>query len=131
VNAYLRQASGRDVTAKDFRTWAATVEAAVAFHGQQGPPLKKNVYDVIAQVAEKLGNSATICRKCYIHPAIIDAYEKGEPLLGKGAGAAKSSGSGLDSAERAVLRLLKSHEAGKPGSGTKRLKHSSQAHRFD
>jgi DNA topoisomerase-1 len=105
VNDYLREASGRDVTAKDFRTWAATVEAALAFHALQGPPLKKHIRDVIVQVAKKLGNSATICRKCYIHPAIIDAYEKGELALSKGA---NKEGPGLDPAERAVLRLLKS-----------------------
>jgi len=110
VNAYLREASGRDVTAKDFRTWAATVEAALAFRALKGPPLKKNVRDVIMQVAEKLGNTATICRKCYIHPAIISAYEKGELALTKSSGANKG---GLDPAERAVLRLLKARRADK------------------
>jgi len=108
VNDYLRAVSGSDVTAKDFRTWAATVEAALAFHALQGPPLKKNVRDVIAQVAEKLGNTATICRKCYVHPMIISAYERGELLLSKGA---NKGASGLDGAEWAVLRLLKSRGA--------------------
>ena len=109
VNEYLREASGRDVTAKDFRTWAATVEAALAFHALQGPPLKKNIRDVIVQVAEKLGNTATICRKCYIHPVIISAYEKGDLALSESVGVG-----GLDAAERAVLRLLKARGADEP-----------------
>src|ERR1041385_2790857 len=108
VNDYSRAVSGSDVTAKDFRTWAATVEAALAFHALQGPPLKKNVRDVIAQVAEKLGNTATICRKCYVHPMIISAYERGELLLSKGA---NKGASGLDGAEWAALRLPKSRAA--------------------
>jgi DNA topoisomerase-1 len=108
VNDYLREASGREITAKDFRTWAATVEAALAFHALEEPPLKKHVREVIAQVAEKLGNTPTICRKCYIHPAIIEAYENGELALGKHIDEDRNSGEGLDRAERAVLRFLKS-----------------------
>lgn len=110
INGYLREASGRDVTAKDFRTWAATVEAALAFHALQGPPLKKNIREVVTQVAEKLGNTATVCRKCYIHPLVIDAYEKDELRLGKDVDAASADTSDLDRAEQAVLHLLKSRD---------------------
>ncbi len=103
VNDYLREASSRDITAKDFRTWAGTVEAAAAFHAYGAePPLKKNVKDVIAHVAEKLGNTPTVCRKCYIHPAIPAAYETGALTLHPRRGSG-----GLEPMERAVLAFLK------------------------
>ncbi len=85
VNAYLREISGRDITAKDFRTWAGTVLAALAlrefetFDGEAGA--KKNVRTAIESVAGRLGNTPTICRKCYIHPQIIDCYLEGALLL--------------------------------------------------
>jgi DNA topoisomerase-1 len=107
VNAYLREAAGREVTAKDFRTWAATVEAALAFHAVDGPVLKKHVRDVVTHVAEKLGNTPTICRKCYIHPQIIAAYEAGELKLAVADAEPDEERTGLDEAERAVLRFLK------------------------
>jgi DNA topoisomerase-1 len=107
VNDYLRDVSGRDVTAKDFRTWAGTVLAATALNGLEGPPLKKHTREVLAQVADQLRNTAAVCRKCYVHPAIISAYEDGELHL-----AVRSADTGsptdLDPAERAVLRFLKS-----------------------
>ena len=85
VNAYLRAISGQDITAKDFRTWAGTVLAALAlrefeaFDGEAGA--KKNVRAAIESVAARLGNTPTICRKCYIHPQIIDCYLEGALLL--------------------------------------------------
>ena len=85
VNAYLREISGQDITAKDFRTWAGTVLAALAlrefeaFDGEAGA--KKNVRAAIESVAGRLGNTPTICRKCYIHPQIIDCYLEGALLL--------------------------------------------------
>lgn len=108
VNAYLREAAGHEVTAKDFRTWAATVEAALAFHRLEGPPLKKHVREVVALVADRLGNTPTICRKCYIHPEILTAYEAGELSLGAHIDEAGEDPTQLDKAERAVLRFLKS-----------------------
>jgi DNA topoisomerase-1 len=108
VNAYLREAAGREVTAKDFRTWAGTVDAALAFHRLEGPPLKKHVREVVTQVAERLGNTAAICRKCYIHPDIIEAYEAGELSLGRHIDRDEDDETALDRAERATLRFLKS-----------------------
>jgi len=108
VNDYLRRASGRDATAKDFRTWAGTVEAALAFHRIEGPPLKKHVREVVTQVAARLGNTPAVCRKCYIHPEIFTAYERGELALGKHADGEAEDRIALDPAERAVLRFLKS-----------------------
>ena len=81
VNAYLREITGQDFTAKSFRTWAATVLAACAL--QQLPEFrsnahaKRNVGKAIEAVAGVLGNTPTICRKSYIHPAIVDAYAEG------------------------------------------------------
>ena len=81
VNDYLREISGQNFTAKDFRTWAGTVLAAMAlgefekFDSQS--QAKKNLLRAIESVAKRLGNTPTICRKCYIHPEVIDAYLDG------------------------------------------------------
>jgi DNA topoisomerase-1 len=78
VNDYLRKIGGRDFTAKDFRTWAGTALAAQALQEFQDfdskAAAKRNVTKAIERVAERLGNTQAICRKCYVHPAIIDAY---------------------------------------------------------
>jgi DNA topoisomerase I len=108
VNDYLREAAGHEVTAKDFRTWAGTVEAALAFAHIEGPPLEKHVREVVAQVADRLGNTPTVCRKCYIHPDIVAAYEQGELALGAHIDQDAEDRTTLDRAERAVLRFLKS-----------------------
>jgi DNA topoisomerase-1 len=79
VNAYLRQISGEDFTAKDFRTWAGTVLASVALcelgDGDSRTGTRRNLSAAIKRVAARLGNTAAVCRKCYIHPAVIAAYE--------------------------------------------------------
>ncbi|RPI24762.1 MAG: DNA topoisomerase IB [Acidobacteria bacterium] len=81
VNEYLRETSGEDYTAKDFRTWAGTLAAVLALQRYPAPPSmtegKKNVVSVIKEVAHKLGNTPATCRKFYIHPAVIDAYMDG------------------------------------------------------
>ncbi|TBN36773.1 DNA topoisomerase IB [Paracoccus subflavus] len=78
VNGYLRKISGRDVTAKDFRTWTGTVLAALALAeyetGDSEAAAKRNIREAIERVAARLGNTPTICRKCYVHPEVIDAY---------------------------------------------------------
>ena len=78
VNDYLRQISGENFTAKDFRTWAGTALAAQALQEFQDfdskAAAKKNITRAIERVAERLGNTQAICRKSYVHPAIIDAY---------------------------------------------------------
>jgi DNA topoisomerase-1 len=85
VNEYLREISGEDITAKDFRTWHGTVLAAMAlqeFEQIDGKAaVKKNVRDAIRSVAARLGNTPTICRKCYIHPEIFASYAEGTLLL--------------------------------------------------
>ena len=78
VNDYLREISGREITAKDFRTWAATNLAVLALADQeQEPPTKKAQVAAIKQVAKRLGNTPAICRKCYIHPAVLEGYLDG------------------------------------------------------
>jgi DNA topoisomerase-1 len=84
VNAYLKEASGTDITAKDFRTWAGTVLAAIALkevHAIDGEPAtKKALKGAVEKVAARLGNTPTICRKCYIHPEVVNAYVEGTLL---------------------------------------------------
>jgi DNA topoisomerase I len=85
VNAYLREITGRDVTAKDFRTWAGTVLAALALQEFEAfdtqAKMKKNVRGAIERVAARLGNTPAICRKCYVHPEILSSYAEGALLL--------------------------------------------------
>src|SRR5262249_32144180 len=82
VNAYLKDISGEDFTSKDFRTWAGTVLAARALHAL-GPCAgqnegKRNIVQAIAAVAGALGNTRAVCRKCYIHPEILESYLEGQ-----------------------------------------------------
>jgi DNA topoisomerase-1 len=79
VNAYLREAAGADFTAKDFRTWHGTLLAARAFSAlaAKGRPSKRNVARAVVQVAARLGNTPSVCRKNYIHPAIVARYLRG------------------------------------------------------
>lgn len=81
VNAYLREISGEDFTAKDFRTWAGTVLVAMALQEfetfDSETQAKKNVVRAIEAVSQRLGNTPSVCRKCYVHPAIIDTYLEG------------------------------------------------------
>ena len=84
VNDYLRETTGEDITAKDFRTWAGTVLASMALRefervdSQAG--MKKNIKAAIESVAKRLGNTPTICRKCYVHPRVVNAYLDGSLL---------------------------------------------------
>jgi DNA topoisomerase-1 len=85
VNAYLRELTGRDFTAKDFRTWAATVLAACALreraHERTATARKRALVEAIDSVASKLGNTRAVCRKAYIHPAILDSFLSGSTML--------------------------------------------------
>lgn len=78
VNAYLREISGSDITAKDFRTWTGTVLAALALAEfekfDSEAAAKKNVRAAIEKVSAKLGNTPAVCRRCYVHPEVIDSY---------------------------------------------------------
>ncbi len=84
VNAYLQEISGQPFTAKDFRTWAGTVLAALALREfetfDSEAAAKKNIVAAIERVAERLGNTPSVCRKCYVHPAILESYVDGTML---------------------------------------------------
>ncbi|HEY5089890.1 MAG TPA: DNA topoisomerase IB, partial [Polyangia bacterium] len=94
VNGYIRELTGDEFTAKDFRTWAGTVLAAVALHeiatsvtrarARSPRPARATASGVaraIEQVAARLGNTPSVCRKCYVHPAVISAYLEGTPIF--------------------------------------------------
>jgi DNA topoisomerase-1 len=81
INQYLRDITGQDLTAKDFRTWAGTMHAAIALR-EAGPATtarerRANVNAAIDLVATRLGNTRTVCRKYYVHPRVVEAYERG------------------------------------------------------
>ena len=81
VNAYLREATGEDFTSKDFRTWAGTLLAARALWSlpefESLVQAKRNIVQAVETVARRLGNTQAVCRKCYIHPGVFDAYLDG------------------------------------------------------
>jgi DNA topoisomerase-1 len=113
VNQYLRDISGEEFTAKDFRTWSGTVLAAYALHELEAfdseTQAKKNVLRAIESVAESLGNTAAICRKCYVHPEVIDSYLDGslvQVLKQRAEAELSDSLRGLEPEEAAVLALL-------------------------
>jgi DNA topoisomerase-1 len=113
VNDYLREVTGQEFTAKDFRTWAGTVLAARALEEcevfDSEAQAKKNIIRAIEKVAERLGNTPTVCRKCYVHPAVIDAYLDRSLLdaLGqRGEQELRESLNDLRPEEAAVLALL-------------------------
>jgi DNA topoisomerase-1 len=113
VNDYLREITGEDFTAKDFRTWAGTVLAARALEEigsfDSEAQAKSNVVAAIESVAKQLGNTPTICRKCYVHPTVIDAYLDGtmiETLKSRTEDLLSSSLADLPPEEAAVLAFL-------------------------
>jgi len=119
VNEYLRQIAGTEFTAKDFRTWGGTVHALLTLRaaGINGAPkTKKKVTEAIAAVAGRLRNTPAICRKCYIHPAVFDAYLESE-LGGPIPAVPGSSRQTLRPEERALLALLKRRNGHSNGNG--------------
>ncbi len=114
VNAYLREISGDDFSAKDFRTWSGTVLAAHALQEFEqvdtDAQANKNIVRAIERVAEKLGNTPAVCRRSYVHPAVIDAYLDGDLLRAMRRAADEelsASLSRLQPEEAAVLALLR------------------------
>jgi len=114
VNAYLQGITGRDITAKDFRTWAGTMLAAEALRAI-GPAKTKreaerNIIASVDMTAKRLGNTRSVCRKYYIHPALIEAYLEGSvlpPLPERKWSKRKSTGPTLRQHEMDVLGFLK------------------------
>jgi DNA topoisomerase-1 len=119
VNAYVKEVTGRDFTAKDFRTWAGTVLACTTLQEfekyESQAQAKKNVVQAIEAVAGVLGNTRTVCRKSYIHPAILDSYMDGtmlETLSRKAATGVRKRLGKLRPDEHAVLAILQKRLAG-------------------
>ena len=112
VNTYLKEITGQDFTSKDFRTWAGTVLAAQLLKDFEAftsdAQAKKNIVRAVEMVAKRLGNTKAVCRKCYIHPAIFDAYMDGSMLDSIAQRARKVSRAvdRLTEGEAAVLGLL-------------------------
>src|SRR5688572_5459088 len=81
VNDYLREITGQDFTAKDFRTWTGTVLAAAALRKFESfdshAEAKRNIVNAIESVAQRLGNTPTVCRECYVHPVVLESYLDG------------------------------------------------------
>src|SRR5215831_8737151 len=109
VNEYLHQIAGEDFTANDFRTWGGTVLAAIALAKQEEYQTKKeaksNIKTAICAVAELLGNTPAVCRKCYVHPIIVEAYMNRTRIAGLN-GTKKLAPPNLRRAERSVLKFL-------------------------
>ena len=112
INAYLREASGRDITAKDFRTWGGTMLAAVELRRMGEAASRRetdrNIVAAIDIVAERLGNTRAVCRKYYVHPALLEAYRMGAtvpqpPAKGQGR---RMRGAALRRDEVLVLQFL-------------------------
>ena len=115
VNDYLREITNENFTAKDFRTWAGTVLAAVALNVQDGFETKRqakaNVKTAISAVAELLGNTPAICRKCYIHPAIVEAYVSSGQVAGLGDAIKSPDKIKLREVEAAVAKFLRAQRS--------------------
>jgi DNA topoisomerase-1 len=122
VNEYLREITGEDFTAKDFRTWAGTVLAAIALSAagefETKKQAKANIKKAIEAVAKMLGNTPTICRQCYIHPAILEAYLNGNSVNGFRSNAQdqlEKKGIDLVSAQAVVMKFLQDSSSEKKG----------------
>jgi DNA topoisomerase I len=113
VNDYLRSIAGQEFSAKDFRTWAGTVLAALALQQFEQftsqAQAKKNVLRAVERVAERLGNTPAVCRKCYIHPVVLSSYLDGATIQVLRAATEEALSHGLPSlsgAEGALLAFL-------------------------
>jgi DNA topoisomerase-1 len=111
VNEYLREISGEDFTAKDFRTWAGTLLAArrlsAAANFETAAEAKSACVSAVASVAAELGNTPAICRKCYIHPAVLAAFEDEKLFaLWRKHAKANAAEADADAEERALLRFI-------------------------
>ena len=113
VNEYLQEISGEHFTAKDFRTWAGTVLASVMLREfeafETSKQAKTNVVRAIESVAERLGNTPSVCRKCYVHPAVLDSYLSGamvETVKQRVEQEVEEPGHHLKREERVLMELL-------------------------
>ena len=110
VNDYLRDVTGEHFTAKDFRTWAGSVLCCDLLQGTESPTTvteaKRNVVQAIKQVAERLGNTPSVCRKCYVHPAVLESYLNAVETSSVKRRMASAAGKSLHAEERRLVELL-------------------------
>lgn len=110
VNNYLREIAGEEFSAKDFRTWAGTVLAAVALREFEAfssqVEARRNTLRAVESVAQLLGNTPAVCRKCYVHPAIFDSYLTGRTIAALRNSRPRHSPTKLRPEEKAVLELI-------------------------
>jgi DNA topoisomerase-1 len=117
VNNYLTEITGRDFTAKDFRTWKATAVAMLALMSPEAREKvrQKHVKEAIARAAEHLGNTVSVCRKRYVHPAVLESYLNGATAaLQNGSSNSHRGRNGLAPEEKAVLCVLRKAKTGVP-----------------
>lgn len=131
VNDYLREITDKDVTAKDFRTWAGTVLAAIALKDVESlgsaTKSKKSLRAAIETVAARLGNTPAICRKCYVHPEVLNAFLDGtllRELTARSEKLLRDKVAEFAPEEAAVLAMLRARlkTAGHGANGTERLR---------
>ncbi len=132
VNDYLRDIFAYDVTAKDFRTWHATVIAATALADAASPSdtrrsRQKAIRQAVVEVSEYLGNTPTIARNSYIHPRVIDLYEDGTTIAHALPGAPTDRLRRQERLEKAVLRMLTEDPESAQRSGRVRLRRTAKA----
>ena len=120
VNDYLREITGQDFSAKDFRTWAGTVLAAIALNAigsfENKKQAKANIRDALRAVSKILGNTPAICRKCYVHPIVLEKYLTGNSIEGlkqKTEEALEKNDVDLRASETAILKFLRAQSAKK------------------
>src|SRR5690606_12635346 len=113
INTYLKEQTGEEITAKDFRTWHATVLCAVGLakspQAKSKTASKRTVVSAIKEVADYLGNTPSVCRGSYIDPRVIDRFESGttlEATLVSKVNGVVSAESLRQDIERAVLEVL-------------------------
>ncbi len=119
VNEYIKAATGPEFSAKDFRTWGGTLRAAIelaeAGYCEDESGAKGNVVAAVRRVAEHLGNTPTVCRNCYIHPSVLEAYTRGrtlEEFRPRRTRRISRQQPEYDVEELALLKLLSAHKGG-------------------
>jgi DNA topoisomerase-1 len=115
VNDYLREITNENFTAKDFRTWGGTVLAAIGLNTQgvfqTQKQAKANIKAAICAVAHFLGNTPTICRKCYIHPVIVETYLSRGQIAGLGEAVKRPDKINLRAVESAVVKFIRAQRS--------------------
>jgi DNA topoisomerase I len=114
VNNYIKQATGGNFSAKDFRTWAGSLHALKALHnigkGETEAEIKKNIVEALETVSEKLGNTRTVCKKYYVHPGVLKLYEENRLqryLSAFGKSSPSKNTTGLTKEEVVLMKILK------------------------